>query len=119
MRRRERYSGLVWLRSMPGDPAEGRTTLSGKPDGTMQGAMDTLVSEAKRLVEVELVDGVYSVRVMPRRGVQSPGWPAVALSYRGTKLRSILWHAVDELDLLGRKFDQAELQDREVVRWVA
>lgn len=119
MRRRERYQGMVWLRSLPGDPAEGRISASDVPDGTLAGAMDTLTREARRLVECELDGEWFLVRVMPRKGVSSPGWPAVALSYKGSKLRNILWRAVDELDLVGRYFDLAELQDREVVRWLA
>jgi len=119
MRRRERYRGLVWLRSLPDDPAEGRITPRLPHVGSLDSAMVWLLVVARRLVEFDQEGEVYDVRVYPRPGIRTPGLPAVAIAYRGSDLRSILWQAVDDLTELGNRFSEAELQDREVVRWVS
>jgi hypothetical protein len=119
MRRRERYKGLVWIKTLPGDPAEGRALPRPQPPLQIGTALFTLTGDYGLFVEIELRDGCYSVRTFPHwhLGSERSAYPAAAYASKG-----LAW-ALNQATLDYRAYtddaDRAVLSPREVIRWVA
>jgi hypothetical protein len=119
MRRRERYRELVWIKELPGDPAEGRALAKPATLRDMGAAMRLLNKELGLVVEMELVDGAFFLRTFPRPGARERGMPTVAASYTGPSLAALLSCAVRDYELYRSDPDLARYSPREVIRWVA
>jgi hypothetical protein len=119
MRRRDRYIGLVWIKTLPGDPAEGRALPVPKDLLTEQQAMASLIGRFGLLVECELRDGFYTVRCTPQRDTIGAVNTYPAATYTGKCLLSLFSQAVLDYTAYWSDADLAVLSGREVIRWVA
>ncbi len=115
---RKRYEGLVWLRSLVGDPADGRITSSQLPRMGVSSSVSALTERWRLLVECEQVNGSYVVRCIPRRGSQVANGVPIAAGYTGSNLQNILHCAFSDYRRLEEKPWDAELSKREVLRFV-
>jgi hypothetical protein len=115
---RKRYEGLVWIRQIAGDPADGRITTTDLPRQPIGQAITTLTARWGLLIEAEQVNGTYVVRCIPRgRGAGSYA-VTVAAGYTGANLNNILACAIADYTAISDKPWDAELSKREVLRFV-
>jgi hypothetical protein len=115
---RNKWEGLRWLRSLEGEPADGRITVTNVPRYTVLNAISMLGERWGVEVTIGSVNGTYTVVCVPNRARSLAGAMRVGVSYTGTSLVNILTAAVNDYAALEDRPMAAQLQSREVVRLV-
>jgi len=119
MRRRDRFKELIWIKALPGDPAEGRVILATPGYQACDTSVETLTGGFGLLVEMEFRDGHYDVRCYPNPLRATIHMPRVSSSYTGKRLEGILAAAARDYEIYISDPDLAVLSPRETIRWVA
>lgn len=119
MRRRVRYEGHVWLRSIDGETAPLIALVSEHMRDSIADCLHILAGRFGYLCELEQDVEAFHVRCFPVEGRRRMGTAPVALSYIGADLGRILRSAVLEASSLFAGQRSFEPSPREVQRWVA
>lgn len=118
MRKRDRWSGQVWLARMTSQAAEGVALNHGAEiDYNVHQAVTELTRQGY-LLELEGIEGDYSLRLLPMRPPAEQRMNMPAISYCSGSLRGMLSVAAYEVSMLADSVEIAILTNRERARWV-
>jgi len=119
MRRRDRFTNVVWIKRLPGDPAEGRALQPPLLDLTQHRLVAYLTGECGLVLEMEYRDDHFDLVCLPSERTEHAGKVRVAASYTGKTLWSLLACAMHDYQIYAECVEQPELSPRRVIRWVA
>jgi hypothetical protein len=118
MARRDKYSMLVWLRKLPGDPADGRLAAPPQPRMGFLSYVEDLTVQHDLWIEVEYTNGAYRLRCYPLMNNQSNSVPKICASYAGKQLIRLLAAASADYTAYLAKPQDALMGPLEHIRWV-
>lgn len=118
MARRDRYRDRVWLRKLPGDPADGNLTQQPDRYAPMSDIISQLTGEYRLWLEVEKDAATYYVRCYPMTPADHAITPQICASYSGLHLLAVLATALNDYVTYADKPTAAQLSRQEHVRCV-
>lgn len=119
MRRRDRYTNLVWIKKMPSDPAQGRVLEPPRLDSTQHELVVFLTGPCGLVLEMEYRDNHFELVCVPNESLEHMGKVRAAASYTGKSLYSLLACAMRDYQVYAASPYGVEWSPRRVIRWVA